>query len=417
MGRQADVVVLGAGAVGLACAHFLLARGRSVVVLDQGQPGQGSSHGNCGTLTPSHAPPLAGPGVIPQALRWLAKPDAPLRIALRADARLIGWLWRFMRRCNARDWRASAAALAPFLRHARAAIEGLVQREGIDCEFAASGTLDVFATERALQRAQAGVALLRELGIPAEDWDAATLARREPALRPGLAGAVFHPGDAMLRPERYVAGLARRVREQGGRIEEGCHVEGMACAGGRVEEIIASHGRFRAGEVVVALGAWSPLLLRKLGLRLPIQPGKGYSITWSRPALCPRLPLSLREPSVCVTTWGSGFRLGSTMEFAGYDARMNRARLDALRRGAAAFLREPEGPERVEEWWGWRPMVPDDLPLIGHVPGCANLMLATGHGMLGVTLSAATGELVADLLAGTTPAVDPRPFSPARFLR
>ncbi len=146
-----------------------------------------------------------------------------------------------------------------------------------------------------------------------------------------------------------------------------------------------------------------------------MQPGKGYSLTYSRPTLIPRRPLSLREPSVCVTQWNDGFRLGSTMEFSGYRGGLNRARLDALRRGATANLREPEGPELREEWWGWRPMSVDEVPIIGPVARWSNLWLATAHGMLGVSMSAATGELVASLLAGTPPVIDPAPYAPARF--
>ena len=168
-------------------------------------------------------------------------------------------------------------------------------------------------------------------------------------------------------------------------------------------------------QVVLALGAWSPRLARQLDLRLPVQPGKGYSITYTRPSLCPVMPLVLRERSVCVTAWPSGYRLGSTMEFSGYDTTLNRTRLDALRRGAAEYLREPEGPAVVEEWYGWRPMTYDDLPLIGPAPGWRNLTLATGHGMLGVSMSAATGLLVSDLLGGRAPSLDPTPYRPDRL--
>jgi D-amino-acid dehydrogenase len=165
---------------------------------------------------------------------------------------------------------------------------------------------------------------------------------------------------------------------------------------------------------VLALGAWSPALARGLDLRVPIQPGKGYSITYTRPARAPVIPLTLKEASVCVTAWESGYRLGSTMEFAGYDTSLNRTRLDALRRGAAEYLHEPEGPAVVEEWFGWRPMTPDDLPMIGRAPGTDNLVLATGHGMLGVSLSAITGLLVSEVVAGTPPSLDLAPYAAAR---
>jgi D-amino-acid dehydrogenase len=170
--------------------------------------------------------------------------------------------------------------------------------------------------------------------------------------------------------------------------------------------------------VVLAVGAWSPRLARRLDvpfLARAMQPGKGYSITYDRPLLAPRRPLTLQERSVCASIWGSGYRLGSTMEFSGFDTTLNRRRLDALERAAREYLHEGVGPARREEWFGWRPMTVDDVPLLGPVPGRPRQWLATGHGMLGVSMSIATADLVADLVCGRTPALDPAPYRPERF--
>ncbi|HEX5755809.1 MAG TPA: FAD-dependent oxidoreductase, partial [Arenimonas sp.] len=237
----------------------------------------------------------------------------------------------------------------------------------------------------------------------------------EPALLPGHAGAIHFPGDAHLRPDRYCDELARCVRAAGGVIEEGVAVQGFRNEAGRIVDVATSDGPRRARDVLLALGPWSPQIARELGLRLPIQPGKGYSITYDRPQRAPRRPLVLRDRSVCVTAWGSGYRLGSTMEFSGFDDALTRVRLDALERGARESLVEPLGPVKREEWFGWRPMSVDDLPLLGRSPRHDNLWLATGHGMLGITLSAATGRLLADLLTGSELPIDPRPFDPSRF--
>ena len=273
-----------------------------------------------------------------------------------------------------------------------------MREQGLDCEFAALGTMNVYRDARGFERARIEHERLAEHLPRCDVLDGAAAIAREPALKPGVAGAFFNPGDAQLRPDRYVDELARIVRARGGVIEENAKIEHIVRDRGRIARVATSRGDFSAGEVVLALGAWSPRFARELGLRVPIQPGKGYSITYTRPANCPRIPLTLKEPSVCVTAWGSGYRLGSTMEFSGYDATLNRARLDTLRRGAARFLHEPEGPAVVEEWYGWRPMTPDDLPLIGRVPHIENLVLATGHGMLGVTMSAGTGLLVSEVV-------------------
>jgi len=237
----------------------------------------------------------------------------------------------------------------------------------------------------------------------------------EPALKPRVVGGLFHPGDAQLRPDRFVTELARRVVELGGVIETGAQVGSFTSSRNRIARVHSSRGTFQGDRVLLALGAWSPLLGKKLDLRLPMQPGKGYSLTYSRPVRAPRLALALREASVCVTTWGSGYRLGSTMEFSGYAEGLNRTRLEALRRGAAAGLHEPEGPELLEEWWGWRPMSVDEVPIIGPSTRWSNLSLATAHGMLGVSMSAATGELIAAMLGGTPSPLDASPYAPARF--
>ncbi len=413
--RNADVLILGGGVIGLACACYLLDAGRGVVVLEQGQPGGASSHGNCGTLTPSHAAPLAAPGMVGTALRWLLTPDAPLRIKPRLDPALFGWLLRFAGHCNWRDFERATRAKAPLLRLARASIEELVRTQRLDCEFEALGTLNVFRDASQFERACAMHDRLAGIIAPAEVLDPAAALAREPALKPGLAGALFNREDAQLRPDRYAAELARVVRAKGGVIVERTPLQSISRAAGRVTKVSTHAGDFTGREIVLALGAWSPQFARALGLRIPIQPGKGYSITYTRPNRCPRIPLTLKEPSVCVTAWESGYRLGSTMEFAGYDTSLNRTRLDALRRGAAQFLHEPEGPAVIEEWYGWRPMTPDDLPMLGRAPGIDNLILATGHGMLGVTLSAVTGLLVAELVGARRPSLDLAPFAIARF--
>jgi D-amino-acid dehydrogenase len=207
------------------------------------------------------------------------------------------------------------------------------------------------------------------------------------------------------------------VRAAGGEIVEQAPVDGFDVDGERVTRLHSGARCWPAREVVLAAGAWSPQLARELGLRLPIQPGKGYSLTFPRPALAPRRALVLKEPSVCVTTWADGFRLGSTMEFSGYDERLNAVRLAALRRGAAEFLHEPGTGEPLESWYGWRPMTWDDLPVIGRAPRLTNVIIASGHGMLGVSMAAVTGQLVRDIVAGHEPPLDLEALSPARFAR
>jgi D-amino-acid dehydrogenase len=386
-----------------------------VRVLERTAVGEATSHGNCGTLTPSHAAPLASPGVLWKGFKWMLRPDAPLYIRPRADPALAAWLLRFAARCNREDWWRSARAKGALLLRSRQLIEALVRDEGLDCGFAPSGLRYVYRLERNLEPDVAGLHDLRELGIESRVLDGTTLAAAEPALREGMAGAIEFPGDAQLRPERYTAELARRVRELGGEIDEGVGVEALEVERGVVLGARTAQGVERAREVLVALGPWTAGFLAPHGIRLPIQPGKGYSQTYSSPTQVPNMPLVLREHSVCVTAWADGFRLGSTMEFSGYDSSLNATRLAALERAARDYLREPVGEQVRERWYGWRPMTYDDLPILGAAPKLQRLWLAAGHGMMGMGMSAVTGEMLAALVTGRAPALDPAPYAAARF--
>ena len=408
------MLIIGGGAIGLATALALLESGRGVRVLEAAKIGSGASHGNCGTITPSHAPPLAAPGVVVQALRWMFVPDAPLYLKPRIDPTLWRWLAHFAARCNLRDWRRSTSARSVLLNDARTRLVDWVERYGLHCEFEQEGLDYVFRESRYFERYTAECDALHEFGIASEVIVGQDYERIEPAVLPGVAGAIRFPGDARLRPDRYVAELARVVRGLGGIIEEQCRVESL-----RSEEsgvvVETSLGRRRGRDVVIALGAWSSAFAKPLGLKLPIQPGKGYSITYSRPAQVPKRPMVLKDRSVCVTVWDSGFRLGSTMEFSGPDTTLNTTRLAALERAAREYLRDPIGEVVHERWYGWRPMTYDDLPLLGRVPNHSRLWLAAGHGMLGISMSTATGQLMADLMTQRAPAFDPAPYRVERF--
>lgn len=406
------VLVVGGGVIGAACAYYLRQAGRAVTLIEQGAFGGGCSHGNCGFVCPSHVLPLAGPGALRGTLRTLLARNSPLKVRWRLDAAMWTWFWRFARRCNARDMLAAGHAIQTLLKSSRSLFDALLVDTLIDVEWEARGLLFAFRTPAALEHYAATDRLLREeFNVSATRYDAAGLADLEPALKPGCAGGFHYEADGHLRPDKLMSAWRRVLEANGVEIRERCELRDIVYEQRLVRKVVTSQGELAVDQLLVAAGAWTPRLRSLLRWPLPIQPGKGYSLTMPRPTACPRLPMLFEEHRVAITPFASGYRIGSTMEFSGYDTRLPRERLRLLRDGAAVYLREPIAEPVLERWYGWRPMTPDGLPFIGRVPGSDNLFVAAGHGMLGVSMSPATGRLAAELLCGQTPHIDAAPFA------
>jgi len=232
----------------------------------------------------------------------------------------------------------------------------------------------------------------------------------EPALKKGLAGAWHYKNDAHLRPDRLMSEMHRKLIELGVTFVTQHQVTGFIQHHGNATGIKTTNGDFTADEFVVATGPLTPMLNSQLGCRIPIQPGKGYSITMPRPKVCPRFPMLLEEAHVGITPFDTGYRIGSTMELAGYNTKLNRKRLQYLRDGAAQYLIEPTAEPVEEEWFGWRPMTWDGLPYIDRTPKFNNVWIAAGHNMLGLSMGTATGKLITELITNQPPHIDPKPF-------
>jgi D-amino-acid dehydrogenase len=344
--------------------------------------------------------------------------DSPFYIKPRIDWELWTWLWRFARRCNKHDMLAAGRAIQALLNSSRTLYEQLMSSEPFDCEWELRGLLFVFRGRKQMEHYGETDRLLRDsFNMPAVRYDGEAVRELEPALKPGLAGGWHYTADAHLRPDRLMSSWRHVLESLGVGIVERCELSAFVSSANRAHSIRTSQGEMDAEAFVVAAGAWTPLLDQQLGCKIPIQPGKGYSITMPRPAKCPTIPLIFEECRVAVTPMQSGYRLGSTMEFAGYDATLNRRRLDLLKAGASHYLEEPYGKPVEEEWFGWRPMTPDSVPIIDRSPAHGNVLIAAGHNMLGVSMSPATGRLVAEILGDGQPHVDLRPYALARFAR
>lgn len=410
------LVVIGGGVVGAASAYYAAKAGWQVTVIDQGRFGGGCSHGNCGYVCPSHVLPLAAPGAIWPAVKALLQKNSAFKIRMRFDPALWSWLARFALHCNHTDMLATGRALQSILNASRELYCELMKSELADCEWEERGLLFVFQSRPAFEHyAHTDELLRKEFGLAAVAYDGRQLVELEPALKPGLAGAWHYEADAHLRPDRLMAAWRRSIESSGGRIHEQTQFREFIRSGSQVTGVRTSQGPLEADAVVVATGAWTPLLHKQLGCCVPIQPGKGYSITMPRPRICPKIPMIFEEHRVAITPMESSYRIGSTMEFAGYDSTLQAARLALLKNGADLYLHEPFGERVLEQWAGWRPMIYDGKPVIGPTPGLDNVFLAAGHGMLGISLATSTGKLVTELMSGQMPHIDPRPFRVDRF--
>ncbi len=419
------VVVVGGGLIGAACAHYLNQSGWKVTVVEQNRFGSGAAHANCGYVSPSHIMPLASPGLIGKTLKVFFDKDSAFLIKPRFDPALWIWLLQFARRCNEKDMLTAGKTIQKLLNSSRSLYDDLFTNEPLDAEWQTVGILFPYVTKAGMDHFAHSDQLMREhFGHGADRYDGDELLKLEPALKPGLVGGWHFPGDAHLRPDLLMSSWKKLLESRGVLICEGHEFQGFTnpksdrvFSNGirRASRVFTSQGEFEADAVVMATGAWTPLLNQYLGCKIPIQPGKGYSLTMARPSKCPKIPLIFEEHRVAVTPWPSGYRLGSIMEFAGYDKSIDPARIKLLRAGAGHYLDEPTAEPVIEQWYGWRPMTSDSLPIIDRCPAFENVFVAAGHNMLGLSMAPVTGKLIAELLNKTTPHIPLDPLSLTRF--
>lgn len=408
-----SVVIVGGGVIGCLSAYHLAKAGWRVTVLERGRVGGGCSHGNCGYVCPSHVLPLAAPGAIGNTLKTLFARNSPLKVRPGFALANLGWFLAFAKRCNKTDMLAAAVGIQALLNSSRKLFDELLEAEQFDVEWDTHGLLFVFQSPAAFDHYAETDHLLRDrFAMPARRLDAAELLALEPALKPGSAsGGYLYTSDAQLRPDRMMSALNTRLREMGVTFVENAEVTGFTPADGTAKAVATTDSEYPADAFVIATGAWAPKLNAQLGMKLPIIPGKGYSITIPRPAVCPTYPMIFEEHRVAVSPFRTGFRIGSTMEFAGYDETMNRDRQKLLTDAAAVYLTNPgDATKQAEEWWGWRPMSVSGLPVIDRSPLRGNVLVAAGHGMLGLSMATGTGKLVAELLSGERPHIPADPY-------
>ena len=408
------VVVLGAGVVGLCTALECARRGFSVVVVDR-KPRRrdGCSFGNAGMVVPSHFIPLAAPGMVSLGLRWMWNSESPFYIKPRLDPSLVAWGMRFWRAAT----RARVAAAAPVLRDL-----SLLSRScfrGMDLEFGLveKGLLMLCKEDHSLEEEVRAAGMANELGIPAVVLDAKGLAALDPEVTMDVCGGIHFPKDCHLSPGRFMGVLEEELLRLGVRFHWESEVLDFDTGSSSLKEVETSGGEICGDVFVLCAGVWSSKLAKTLRLSLPMQGGKGYSLTLTNPPQLPRLCSICTEARIAVTPMDGALRFGGTMELSGLGESVALRRVRGIIRSAMRYF--PAFSEAdfagVEPWSGFRPVSPDGMPYLGRTRRWKNLLVATGHAMMGLSLAPATGKIVSDLIEERDPSVDLSLLDPDRF--
>jgi D-amino-acid dehydrogenase len=412
-------MVVGGGVIGLSCAYFLARSGCEVTVLEgRVMESPNCSTGNAGMVVPSHFIPLATPGVIGQGLRWMLKPESPFSIRPSAKLALWRWAWQFYRACSPSRVKAAKPILRDLSLASRTLFERLAEEEGLEFQLVQRGLLALCKKEETLRHESTVVDQGRVLGIDAEVLDSKAVNVLDPGVTMDVAGAVYFHQDCHLNPAAFRLELIRRLEEMGGKVHWESKVTGVEHAQGRVHSVSTADGNaWHADGFVMAGGVWTTTLGEQLGVSLPMQGGKGYSMTLTSPRQLPEICSLLMEARVAVTPMGGKLRIGGTMEIGGKEGVINEAKVRGITKSVPNYFPEFQASdfEGQETWTGLRPCTPDGLPYLGRCPGLANTFIAAGHAMLGLSLSPISGWLICQMVNGETPDVDVSLLDPGRY--
>jgi D-amino-acid dehydrogenase len=414
------ILVLGSGVIGTCVAWELAHDGHEVTVVDrQSAPALETSYANAGEVSPGYSAPWAGPGVPLKAIKWLLMRHRPLVIRPLLDAAMWRWALMMLRNCTAARYALNKGRMVPIAEYSRDRMKALRATTGITYDERALGTLQLFRTHKQLDGSAKDVAVLQETGVPYELLDRAGFVKVEPALaltQDKFVGALRLPGDETGDCFKFTQALAAMAAAKGVVFRHGVTTLRLLVEGGRLAGVQTSAGRIDAERTVLALGSFSPQLLAPLGLRIPVYPVKGYSITVpiTDAAGAPESTIMDETHKVAVTRLGERIRVGGTAELAGYDVSLHDARRRTLEHVVTDLFPRGGDVSKASFWCGLRPMTPDGTPIIGPTP-VPDLWLATGHGTLGWTMAAGTGRVIADLIGGAKPAIEVGALAMSRY--
>ncbi len=417
--QKNDVTIVGGGVIGLSCAYFLQKEGFKVRIIDKDKPGDstGTSYGNAGMIVPSHFIPLAAPGIIVQGMKWILDSKSPLYIKPRASWTLIDWLIKFAQSSTNSHVLKSAPVLRDLNLLSKKLYQQIEREASIDFGLKHKGIVMMSKSQKDLDEEIEVGEKGRKLGLEMEILDAAGIKQLEPEVEVMVLGGVHYPLDSHLIPAQFVSSMSGLLERRGVIIEKNTEVLDFQIEGSKVKGIITNNGESETDNVVIASGTWTGALSKKMKLNIPMQAGKGYSFAIDHTHIPLTTPSILTEARIAVTPMGDKLRFGGTMEITGLDTSINRKRVQAIIDNIPAYYPafKPEWMNMEEVWRGLRPLSPDGLPYIGRSSKISNVVLASGHATVGLSLAPVTGRLVSDILNEVKPEIDIDLLDPERF--
>jgi D-amino-acid dehydrogenase len=415
MKRHSDILVVGGGVIGVACAYYLVKAGKNVRIIEQEKTGGGASHGNCGLIFSSHLLPLCSPGTLTREIKRKIHGTSPLYVKPGLELRRWIWLFQFARKCNPGHRALAIKARERILSGSKALYENLFRTEKMGSGWQKKGILLIFKSKAGMQNYAQTNEFLKAFGKEARPYIGSDVFKLEPTLNRKIYGGWFHEFDRHVKPDVLLKAWKDVLIHKGVVIENGCRLKNLIDNNGRVIKAATTKGEYTADTYVLATGAWTPQITAQLKLKLPLEPVKGYSLSMKKPASCPDVPCYFYEKGVVFTPWQDSCRLGGIMEFSGFNFSIQARRMRHLKTVSTEYLSRPLEASDPEQWVGLRPMMVDDIPVIDRSHLQRNLVLATGHGTTGMSMAPGTGKLVAEIITGRHPHIDPSPYALNRF--
>ncbi|GGX45580.1 D-amino acid dehydrogenase [Undibacterium luofuense] len=404
------VIVLGSGVIGTASAYYLAKAGHEVTVIErQSAPALETSFANAGEVSPGYSAPWAGPGVPLKAIKWLMMEHSPLAIRPTLDANTWRWVFQMLMNCTTSAYEVNKGRMLRLAEYSRDVLQQLRADTGISYDERTQGTLQLFRNEAQLEAAEGDIAILKRYDVPYEKLDKAGCLKVEPALakvQDKFVGALRLPGDETGDCFKFTQNLAKLAEGLGVKFQFGVQIERLLFEGDKITGVKTSAGTLTADSYVLALGSYSPLMLKELGIRIPVYPIKGYSITVpiTNPDGAPESTVMDETYKVAITRLGDRIRVGGTAEITGYNLNLRADRRATLEFSVSDLFPAGGDVSKAEFWTGLRPMTPDGTPVVGPTP-YRNLFLNTGHGTLGWTMACGSGQFIADVVSGKRPAI------------